>query len=63
MDSENIGDHQFLSANPVDFFGPIPNLNHLGAFPSSRGNVSNTFNSVGGDMTHLNVTSYGESGG
>ncbi|KAJ6527325.1 hypothetical protein DFH09DRAFT_1094824 [Mycena vulgaris] len=61
MADENNGDRQFLTADPVHSSGlqwPVQNENIFGTSASGSGNVSNTFNSVGGDF----VTSYGESG-
>ncbi|KAJ6551008.1 hypothetical protein DFH09DRAFT_1039056 [Mycena vulgaris] len=61
MANENDGDRQFLTADPVHSSGlqwPVQNANIFGTSASGSGNISNTFNSVGGDF----VTSYGESG-
>ncbi|KAJ6551006.1 hypothetical protein DFH09DRAFT_988569, partial [Mycena vulgaris] len=61
MADENNGDRQFLTADPVHSSGlqwPVQNENIFGTSASGSSNISNTFNSVGGDF----VTSYGESG-
>ncbi|KAJ6488332.1 hypothetical protein DFH09DRAFT_1377670 [Mycena vulgaris] len=61
MADENNGGRQFLTADPVHSSGlqwPVQNENIFGTSGSGSSNISNTFNSVGGDF----VTSYGESG-
>ncbi|KAJ6531523.1 hypothetical protein DFH09DRAFT_139072 [Mycena vulgaris] len=61
MADEINGGRQFLTADPVHPSGlqwPMQNENIFGTSASGSGNISNTFNSVGGDF----VTSYGESG-
>ncbi|KAJ6531474.1 hypothetical protein DFH09DRAFT_1044486 [Mycena vulgaris] len=61
MANENNSDRQFLTADPVHssrLQWPVQNENIFGTSASGSSNVSNTFNSVGGDF----VTSYGESG-
>ncbi|KAJ6527352.1 hypothetical protein DFH09DRAFT_1371431 [Mycena vulgaris] len=61
MADENNGDCQFLTADPVHSSGlqwPVQNENIFGTSASGSSNISNTFNSVGGDF----VTSYGEAG-
>ncbi|KAJ6531501.1 hypothetical protein DFH09DRAFT_1044504 [Mycena vulgaris] len=61
MADEINGDRQFLTADSVHSSGlqwPVQNENIFGTFASGSSNISNTFNSVGGDL----VTSYGESG-
>ncbi|KAJ6488323.1 hypothetical protein DFH09DRAFT_1003898 [Mycena vulgaris] len=61
MADENNSDHQFLAADSSHSSGlqwPVQNENIFGTSASGSSNISNTFNSVGGDF----VTSYGESG-
>ncbi|KAJ7731026.1 hypothetical protein B0H16DRAFT_1696780 [Mycena metata] len=61
--SADNGDHQSLAAvYSSQFQWPTQNYNTSPGLARPIENVSNMFNSVGGDMTQLSVTSYGESG-